>query len=266
MIEHIDFKNMLTILSIAGAVAIVLYYKGKELGLTIREALQIIITIGCIRFLIYAPYIIPSGSMIPTLLIGDQIVVNRFVFGFGQFSFPWGLAVFNDRILVQRLPKVGEVVVFRPPHDPHTPFIKRLIGREGDQIQMISGVLHINGKPCKLRRIKDRLSYDDSNPSKKRVAKQYIETLPNGVEHVIQHFDDFSLGQFDNTGLFIVPKGHYFMVGDNRNRSSDSRDWGFVAEKNLIGRADAVAWSFDRTKPWFKWIISWRKRGLQLIK
>ncbi|HVZ00133.1 MAG TPA: signal peptidase I [Dongiaceae bacterium] len=231
-----------------------------ELAKTLIWAVLIAIVV---RTFAFEPFNIPSGSMIPTLLIGDYLFVSKTAYGYSRFSFPWGLAPFHGRIWADE-PKLGDVVVFRPPGDPDTDFIKRVVGLPGDRIQVKGGILQINGAPVKREKIED---YIDTSSGEPIAVPQYIETLPNGVSHrIIEAAGD--TGQLDNTPIYVVPQGDYFMMGDNRDNSNDSRVWkgyveppldqeisdpalldkvGFVPAENLIGPAKILFWSYDET-------------------
>jgi signal peptidase I len=231
-----------------------------ELAKTLFWAIVIAIFV---RTFAFEPFNIPSGSMIPTLLIGDYLFVSKTAYGYSKYSFPWGLAPFEGRIW-EGAPKRGDVVVFRPPGDPDTDFIKRVIGLPGDRIQMKQGVLYINDAAVKRERIAD-FQYTTPDDQVGRPVPQYLETLPGGVTHpVIETQGD--TGQYDNTPVYVVPQGDYFMMGDNRDNSNDSRVWrgfmppapdqeitdpalldkvGFVPAQNLIGPAKILFWSYD---------------------
>jgi signal peptidase I len=195
--------------------------------------------------LLFQPFRIPSSSMEGTLEIGDYLFVSKFTYGYSQYSFPFFTPVaFAGRVMDSPAER-GDVVVFRLPSDPTQDYIKRVVGLPGDRIQMIDGVLHINGAPCKLERIDDRIvTMDDGS---EYAVPRYRETLPNGVVHVI--LDEKGPSQYDDTEEFVVPAGHYFMMGDNRDNSNDSRvpgsGVGFVPAQNLVGRAEVVFFSHD---------------------
>jgi signal peptidase I len=165
-------------------------------------------------------------------------------------------------------PKLGDVVVFFNPKDRNLDYIKRLVGLPGDRIQVKEGVLHINGQPVKLERVDDYAWVEDG---RMRVVPQYMETLPNGVRHPILKTAEFGKGSLDNTAEFVVPEGHYFMMGDNRDHSKDSRvmeSVGFVPNENLIGRADILFYSTEAKwwEPW-NWIFDARySRILNFIR
>jgi signal peptidase I len=216
--------------------------------------------------LLFQPFRIPSSSMEGTLEIGDYLFVSKFTYGYSQYSFPFFTPVAFAGRVMDSPAKRGDVVVFRFPPDTSQDYIKRVIGLPGDRIQMIDGVLHINGEPCKQERIEDRIV---TEPGGGELAiPRYMETLPGGVKHVI--LDERGITQFDNTAEVKVPPGHYFMMGDNRDNSNDSRgDVGFVPEQNLVGRAELVFFSHDGSAAlWevWKWPFAIRySRLLNLI-
>jgi signal peptidase I len=228
----------------------------KKPGTTMEMVRTIIFALliaGVVRTFAYQPFNIPSGSMIPTLLIGDYLFVSKFSYGYSRYSFPLGIGFFDGRILGSA-PERGDVAVFRHPPTNREDFIKRIVGMPGDRIQMISGRLHINGEAVARRRIEDHLSRDALGQVRR--VPQYEETLPNGRTYEIREgFGD--RGPADNTREFVVPPGNYFAMGDNRDDSNDSRGWGFVPADNLIGRADILFYSTDGTAGWlqpWRWI------------
>lgn len=196
------------------------------------------------RSVAYEPFHIPSGSMLSTLYIGDYIFVSKYSYGYSRFSFPLSAPLFEGRIW-RDAPKRGDVVVFRLPTNPSIDYIKRVVGLPGDRIKVLDGVLHINDVAVKLKRVKDT-QFPDEEGNIKSVAT-YEETLPGGRTHII--LDETKLGDVDFTDEYKVPKGHYFMMGDNRDNSVDSRysdEVGFVPEENLIGRAEVIAFSYNQ--------------------
>jgi signal peptidase I len=214
-----------------------------------------------IRTFLFQPFNIPSGSMENTLLVGDYLFVSKFAYGYSNHSFPWSPELFKGRIWAAP-PERGDVVVFRLPVRPWEDYIKRVIGLPGDRVQMINGVLYINGAPCKLERAEDYV-VADAYGTEERIPR-YLETLPNGVTHYILDAKPDEPGA-DDTQEFVVPPGHYFMMGDNRDNSNDSRmptsGVGFVPEENLVGRADIIFFSTDGSAQiWeiWKWPAAFR--------
>ena len=198
-----------------------------------------------IRTFLYQPFNIPSSSMEDTLMVGDYLFVSKFSYGYSNYSLPWSPSVIHGRFWSAQ-PQRGDVVVFKYPARPSEDYIKRLVGLPGDRIQMIDGVLHINGEPCKLVRVADYVEVSPEGYETR--AKRYRETMPGGVVHDILDREPDKAGA-DNTQEFVVPPGHYFMMGDNRDNSNDSRipdsGVGFVPEENLVGRADIIFFSTD---------------------
>jgi signal peptidase I len=213
-----------------------------------------------IRSLAYEPFSIPSSSMVPTLLVGDYLFVSKFAYGYSRFSFPLGIFPIPSQRINAHQPERGDVIVFRKPTDVNIDFIKRLIGLPGDTIQVKKGRLYINNKIVDREFIGE---YAVKMPSEQTVLhKKYRETLPNGVEHIIIERSDHEA--LDDTPPFEVPSGHYFMMGDNRDGSMDSRvmnEVGFVPYENLVGRADRLFFSVDETaKAWEIWRWPWTVR------
>jgi len=199
-----------------------------------------------IRTFAFEPFNIPSGSMIPTLLVGDYLFVSKYTYGFSRYSLPFGLPLISGRIFAAE-PERGDVVVFKLPSDNKTDYIKRVIGLPGDEIQMIKGIVHINGKAVEREPLGPYLMPNGNGSSGGgRRVMQYRETLPNDVSHPIIEMTD--TGPFDNTGVYTVPPGHYFTMGDNRDSSRDSRflgEVGYVPFENLVGRAEFIFFSID---------------------
>jgi len=201
------------------------------------------------RSLVYAPFHIPSGSMKSTLLIGDFIFVSKFSYGYSRYSFPLGYKFFEGRVW-NDLPQRGDVAVFRPTRTPRIDYIKRIVGLPGDTIRMKKGRLFINDVEVERRQVEDFVEIQPNGDTKR--FRRYIETLPNGVSYMTldEHYGD----RLDNTDVFEVPKGHYFLMGDNRDNSADSRTdvVGFVPYENLVGRAEVIAFS-SKSPIWQFW-------------
>jgi signal peptidase I len=192
-------------------------------------------------------YYVPSGSMQPTLLIGDELGVSKFSYGYSRYSLPFGLGPSRPERLFGRMPERGDVVVFRLPRDPSQTYVKRVIGLPGDRVQMRDGRLWINGTMLPLRR--DGVGQVEMEDGGSELAAREIETLPGGREHPIYKFD--GIRDLDNTEVFEVTAGHLFVMGDNRDDSADSRlapqagGVGLVPVENLVGRVDVVLGSWD---------------------
>ncbi|EDP66199.1 Signal peptidase I [alpha proteobacterium BAL199] len=221
----------------------------------------ILIAVGIalfIRTFAYEPFNIPSGSMIPTLLVGDYLFVSKMSYGYSRHSLPLSLPLIPGRILFSE-PERGDVVVFKLPTDNKTDYIKRIVGLPGDTIQVRDGILHINGDAVARRQIEN--FRDEDRYGRPADVKQYIETLPNGREHPILEIGDDLPN--DNTGVYRVPEGHYFAMGDNRDNSVDSRfaKVGFIPRDNLVGRAEVIFYSTSATSDvWevWKWLPATR--------
>jgi signal peptidase I len=205
---------------------------------TIFYALVIAVVI---RSLLVQPFYIPSSSMEPNLLIGDRLFVTKYSYGYSRHSFPFSLPIIKGRIFAN-VPKVGDVIVFKTPTDNRTDYIKRLIGLPGDSIHFINGDLYINNNQV----FKSKLSSSDIIYCGKKIdVNTYEENLPNGKIHNTVYLKDYS---FQNSDIFIVPKKHYFFLGDNRDCSKDSRyltSVGYVHEDNLVGKARFIFFSSD---------------------
>ena len=198
----------------------------------------------------YEPFHIPSGSMKSTLLVGDYIFVSKYSYGYSRYSFPLGINFFDGRIGGDR-PKRGDIAVFRNPKAPSVDFIKRVVGLPGDRIQMKNGVLFINDVEVKKEYLDEFVdSEDPENPEK---IKRYLETLPEGKQYNV--LDQLYLAEADSTLTYVVPPKNYFMMGDNRDNSRDSRfqdEVGFVPEQNLVGRAEVIFISSDKQAKWYE--------------
>ncbi len=235
----------------------------EGIGSTVRVFVEALIIALVVRTLLFQPFEIPSGSLIPTLEIGDYLFVSKFSYGYSRYSFPFGMAPFSGRILGS-LPKQGDIVVFKGPKDNSTDFIKRVIGLPGDTVQVIEGRLYINDKMVERQPIEPYRTRDFfGNPID---APQYIETLPNGVQHRVIEIEG-DRGGYDNTPKYEVPPDHVFMMGDNRDNSADSRDMnsmGYVPVDNLEGKAQIIFFSIDDQSAFWKvwdwpWAIRWNR-------
>lgn len=217
-------------------------------GETVRVIVHALILAVFVRLFLFQPFNIPSGSMKSTLLIGDYLFVSKYSYGYSKYSFPFGVDYFKGRIWSDN-PERGDVAVFRLPTDTSIDYIKRVIGLPGDRIQMREGVLYINGNEVPKKQIEPFLDYSRKDPFTREPAKldRYEETLPNGVKYTV--LDTRATRFPDNTDEYIVPDGHYFMMGDNRDNSTDSRflrDVGFVPLENFVGRAEILFFSANQ--------------------
>jgi signal peptidase I len=208
----------------------------------IKIVVHAVLIAAVVRTLLFQPFNIPSGSLIPTLLIGDYIFVSKYSYGYSKYSIPFSPNLFSGRIW-SAPPQRGDIAVFKVPKDNSTDYIKRVIGLPGDRIQMKDGILHINGvavqrEPAGTEAIEDAFGREVEVPV-------YYETLPGGVRHKIMEVNR-DQGYLDNTQEYVVPPGHYFMMGDNRDNSTDSRvlnEVGYVPFENFVGKAQIVFFS-----------------------
>ncbi|HWU26858.1 MAG TPA: signal peptidase I [Rhizomicrobium sp.] len=237
---------------------------------TVKTVAYALLIALVIRTFLFQPFNIPSGSMEATLLVGDYLFVEKFAYGYSRYSFPWGLGpIPHGRVWEGSGPKRGDVVVFKLPSDNSTDYIKRVIGLPGDRIQIIDGQIYLDDKPVTRVPVED---YIDKDPlGMPYHVKRYRETLPGGKSYYVLARDP-SLQQ-NNTGVFVVPAGHYFMMGDNRDNSLDSRFWpvgepflhdaeggvGYVPAQNLVGKAEFIFFSNDGPL-WEVWAWPWTVR------
>lgn len=209
-----------------------------------------------VRTVAFEPFNIPSGSMIPTLLVGDYLFVSKYSYGYSRHSIPFSPNLFSGRVFASP-PRRGDVAVFKLPRDGATDYIKRIVGLPGDRIQMRSGILHLNGQPVR-RELLGPFTVEGDGP--RITVRRFRETLPGdggrpAVSHdIVEVTDD---GFADNTIEFRVPENHVFVMGDNRDNSQDSRamnDVGFVPIDNLVGRAEFIFFSVDDSaRIWEVW-------------
>jgi signal peptidase I len=222
------------------------------LGETIRVVIHALLIALVIRTFLFQPFNIPSGSMKATLLVGDYLFVSKYSYGYSHYSLPLSPNLFTGRIGAFSKPERGDVVVFRLPKDDTTDYIKRVIGLPGDKIQMIDGVLHINGQPVQRERIDDFI--DEEEGRRPVRVRRWKETLPNGVSYTTLDLP-YNL-QSDNTEVYEVPPDNYFMMGDNRHNSTDSRfpQVGYVPFENIVGRAQLIFFSvYEGERAWEIW-------------
>jgi len=225
----------------------------KELGFVSTLVIALLCA-GFVRSFFFEPFHIPSSSMKPNLLIGDYVFVAKYSYGYSRYSFPFGLPLFEGRFWQKDQPKRGDISVFRLPSNPKINYIKRIIGLPGDKIQMQKGHLYINGE--EISKKEDGI-FEDNDTAIKIEIRQFEEKISD--EKNIKVLDQIYNSPQDNTQIYEVPQGYYFMMGDNRDNSQDSRfleEVGFINEENLIGRATIIF--FSSSKPiWQFW--HWHK-------
>jgi signal peptidase I len=233
--------------------------RSKSFWETVRTLVYAVAIALAVRTFLYEPFNIPSGSMKPTLLVGDYLFVSKFAYGYSKHAFPFSLPLFEGRIFEQ-LPERGDVAVFKLPSDGRTDYIKRVVGLPGDRIQVKDGTLYINGEPAQRARVENFIDGITE-------IKQYRESMPTGGR-TYSVLDITQNGSLDNTGVYEVPARHVFAMGDNRDNSLDSRvlhDVGFIPVENLIGRAEIIFFSTNgEARLWeiWKWPIAIRFRRI----
>jgi signal peptidase I len=235
---------------------------GNWLG-QIMQLAGIVLAVFIAKGAIAEPFYVPSGSMEPTLLIGDALLASKFPYGYGTASLPMQINLPETGRVFEGTPKRGDVVVFRWPGDTSQAWVKRVVGLPGDRIQMRQGQLFINDHPATLKQEGIAEAEDDNGNVEH--AYRYTETLPNGISHAILKMRDN--GRLDDTPEVTVPAGKLFVLGDNRDNSADSRvpvregGVGLLPMDNLVGRADAVVGSWDlgmRSQPVWNWLSGFR--------
>lgn len=227
------------------------------IGETIRTIVYALLIAVVVRTFAFEPFNIPSGSMIPTLLVGDYLFVSKPSYGYSRFSLPWSPDLFSGRILYSA-PHRGDVAVFRYTRDTSIDYIKRIVGLPGDHVQVRDGQLYLNGVLVPRTDESDFVATDEQR--RELQGRLFTETLPGSgghgdVAHKILRLTDE--GQQNNTPDYVVPPGYFFAMGDNRDDSADSRfmdDLGYVPIENLVGRAEVIFFSFDASHPvWQFW-------------
>ena len=195
-----------------------------------------------IRSFLFQPFYIPSSSMEPNLLIGDRLFVSKYSYGYSRHSLPFSPKILNNRIF-KKIPKRGDVVVFKTPRDNRTHYVKTLVGLPGDVVQVKKGIVYINDEETKRYKIDPEYYIEN----KYVIDKDYVEIFSNGQKHIVRELQDN--GSADNTIKFTVPNDHFFMMGDNRDNSTDSRALGyvgFIPFNNLVGKAEMIFFSIDK--------------------
>ncbi|TQF30983.1 signal peptidase I [Bradyrhizobium sp. UNPA324] len=196
------------------------------------------------RFVLYQPFSIPSSSMAPTLMVGDYVFAVKYAYGYGRYSVPFAPSWISGRILAAD-PEYGDIVVFRTAKDNSADYVKRVVGLPGDRIQMRQGRLVLNDRPVTRVALEAKRAGTSCGGDDEAKVKRWRETLPNGASYVTN--DCIDSGYLDNTNVFTVPPGHVFVLGDNRDNSTDSRmpTFGFVPMDNLVGKVTRIFWSLD---------------------
>ena len=225
----------------------------KKIVENIKTIFYALIIALIIRSFLFQPFYIPSSSMEPTLLVGDRLFVNKFTYGYSRHSFPFSPKLFNGRIFNKK-PERGDVIVFKTPADNRTDYIKRVIGLPGDKIKIVNGEIYLNNKFVVRKKMIDFIDRDKKSPIKR--ARKYKEYFEDFTFDVLDIMDN---GIADNTELFNVPEGYFFVMGDNRDNSQDSRfkTVGFIPINNLVGKARFIFFSLENSR--FLEIWKWPK-------
>ncbi|MCK1476414.1 signal peptidase I [Bradyrhizobium sp. 197] len=196
------------------------------------------------RIFLFQPFNIPSGSMRPTLVVGDYVFAAKYAYGYGRYSFPFAPSWISGRVFAAE-PEFGDLVVFRTPKDNSVDYVKRVVGLPGDRIQMRQGQLFLNDRPVTRVALASAPGGSACGVDAGVKIKRWRETLPNGASYMTYDCVD---GYLDNTSVFTVPSGHFFALGDNRDNSTDSRMMsvmGFIPMDNLVGKVTRIFWSLD---------------------
>lgn len=228
--------------------------KNNELMETVKTVVYAVVIAVLIRTFLFEPFKIPSGSMYPTLYVGDYLFVSKYTYGYSKHSLPFSIPLFKGKIWADN-PEIGDIVVFKNPQDNRA-FIKRVVAVEGDKIRLIKGRLFINDELVEREEVENFVTRNDYGIAER--FNQYIETLPSGIQHkIIERSDNESL---DNYHEVTVPEGAFFAMGDNRDHSDDSRaSVGFIPYENIVGKARILFFSHDKEGAWYKpW--TWPKK------
>ncbi len=221
----------------------------------IKTLIYALIIAVLLRSLLYQPFYIPSSSMEPTLLVGDRLFVSKFAYGYSKHSFPFSPPIYKKRLFFKE-PQRGDLVVFKTPSDNRTDYIKRLIGKPGDTLQFINGDIYLNNKKIIKNKIDESISIRCGKIN--FPVKIYEETLPNGLKYKAVYN---SAGTLQNSDVYTVPENNYFLLGDNRDCSKDSRflsEVGYVNKLNLVGKAELIFFSNDTLKSSVLKFWNWR--------
>lgn len=240
----------------------------RSAGSQLRSIFLALLMAVLFRSTVVQAFTIPSGSATPTLLTGDAVLASKFAYGYSRYSLPWAPAFLHGRLFGAD-PKRGDMVVFANPHNDVVT-IKRIVGVPGDRIQVTDGILIVNGQRSRRERIGEYLERDWDDASgmpTQSLRYRYRETMPNGIVHDIlgqKVSAPEDSGPADNTGVYVVPPGCFFGMGDSRDNSADSRyldALGYIPAENLIGRADVRLVSFEPgARAWQVWTWPWSVR------